>query len=1452
MWTTQTLTQWGRRSALMASAGAALYSSIAWGATTLGTSPETMPPLGVIQAGKPMVMLVASRDHKLFYEAYNDASDIDGDGTLDTRFNPGITYLGLYEPALCYTYNGSGNTGLFSPSGVAGAQNKCPGSWSGNWLNYMTTSRIDALRRVLYGGYREVDSTTQTILRRSYIPQDAHSWGKEYHESHGYKISDYTTLTQPTSSSHRHFFGSLTANRTQSCATLNSCSDLPPLLRVRTNVKDKRIWEWASKERPVLDTTLTGEVAFPSGTGAEQNFTVRVLSCTSTYNTGCKKYPNGQYKPTGVLHDYGETDAMLFGLITGSYDKHMSGGRLRKVVSAFSEEVSPSTGQFTASAQIVNTFNKLRIRGFNQSSSSSEYWKSNPYADSAKAATEGQLVDWGNPMGEMLYEAIRYFGGRKAATSAFSSGTTHDSAVGLTSATWDDPYSNTSAAKAPWCARASLLTISDVNVSYDSDSVPGSAFNMGFSGDAGEKLNAQTYADKIGTAEGIDGRTYFIGQNTASNGSYDAAPTAKTVAKLGAIRGLAPEEPTKQGSYYSAAVAHYARTNDLHAEAEGKQTADTYVVALSSPLPKIEAVLSGGKKITVVPFAKSVGGSGISATKGNYQPTNQIVDFYVESIANSGALDKNDSINGGRYSATFLINYEDVEQGGDHDMDAIARYKIEATSDNKLQITVTPTYQAGGIQQNMGYVVSGSTADGVYLVARDETGSPGYFLNVPANQTAGYCNPDTSKSGCNSLPAVGAASIPTFTFSPASTGAAAELLKDPLWYAAKWGGFTDRNGNNTPDDIKEWGTTVKGVDTPNNYFLVQNPARLRESLSKAFNTIYESNAAAGNVTANGQSYGDGTSVFQSTFNSGTWTGDLSAYSVSATGVSTTAKWKASQKLPANPNSRRILAIGNNGAAFSFTYAAMSTVDRELFDSNDGATDAAEQQKIINYLRGNRGDEVINGGTLRSRSEKKDSTSTSPVLGDFVHSSPYYSKEPDTVFVGSNSGMLHAFNAKTGEEHFAFVPRAAMLNMKDQAYTNYVHRYGVDGEIVVSDKARTGNSNYLVGFLGQGGKGLYVLDVTTPASFGASHYKWSNHGTTDADLGYLLGRPTIAKAKNGTNIVLFGNGYNSTNQRAVLYVYKLETGELLAKLDTKVGSSSDPNGLATPGVTYAADGSVEHVYAGDMKGNVWKFDLSNTDVSQWAFSFQSGSTPLPLFTATDSGGQAQPITAQITVTVNDAKTDPNYGKRFLFFGTGSYMGVGDPANTNTQSLYALIDNNARITSKSLLTRRAVEAAGIVEGRTVRTFSTAASNDMSGKSGWYLDWLNPSSGAGEGERVVSSARIFKTITSVLLVSSIIPVDDPCVPGGRGHLNALSPFSGTVAGDIFNIDGKSTTRDQLGTTDIGSIDLGIGLPSEFLLIGEYLVGGGSEAKIGAVKVNLPATGGYRGRISWREIVR
>jgi type IV pilus assembly protein PilY1 len=1473
-------------------------------------------PLAATLNAKPMTMLIAGRDHRLFYEAYNDASDVNGDGVLDLRFKPSIEYYGLFDTDVCYAYTtgSTRNDDYFRPVSSVSTDGlrRCTGAWSGNWLNYMTTSRIDALRKVLYGGHRDVDADGNTILRRAYIPQDAHSWGKEYHSvaTDGYNIADYTPLALPTSSQRRHFFGNLTATNGINCSTLSNCSSLPPLLRIRENVLDRRIWEWASKERPVLDTSLsTG--SFESGTAYDaRNFTVRAQVCVApNFLKDCKLYTNGNYKPIGLLHEYGESEAMLFGLITGSYDRHMTGGRLRKTVSSFANEINLNSGRFNtgANAPIVTTFNNLRIRGFNQTTSSNEYAFGSPYRDSARRPTEGQFVDWGNPIGEMMYEGLRYFAGAGAAEPAFDNANERiiDGQVDLSSATWDDPFSSTSAARAPYCARPNFLIVSNINPSFDSDAVPGAApaFSSGIlSALPGNLtgLNVRTVADAITGIENrvvessITGRPFFIGQ---VGGTADDAPTPKTLNNgLRNVRGLAPDEPSKQGSFYSASIAYWAKTNNIRPDLTSTTgtvnvNIDSYVVALSSPLPNLQIPV-GGRTVSLVPFAKSIGGEGISRTKGDYQPTNQIVDFYLEEYTPSTLA------NGNGFRAVFQINFEDVEQGGDHDMDAIAKYTIEVVN-GELLVTVVPTYEAGGIQQNMGFVISGvvdsggTVRDGVYLVARDEGSSGAYFLNVPPGRWAGYCDVASPPADCAQLPAWRnpgtSLAAQAFRFRPNATGAgAASLLKDPLWYVAKYGGYVKQDDTTStgvgPTTQAEWDAspataTKTGDGVPDNYFLVQNPLNLRASLRRALESITNNSASGGNIIANSTRLDSDTYVFQATFNNNRWGGNLLAYRANSSGVSAVPDWNAADRLPKDSNALRKIFYwsDNNGAnkGDEFLWNNLSNAEKALFGPND-----AVRQSVVNYIRGSGANEFTRGGNLRDRS-------ATTVLGDIAHSSPAFSKDSEVVFVGSNGGMLHAFATKPlvaggnsippGTELFAYIPSAVLPRLKNLAAVGYdvAHEYFVDGDVAVS--AKISNRNYLVATLGRGGKGLFGLDVTDPYNFSSNDVKWEyfeNNSSAnsalvpDPDLGFMLGRPIIGTAEDGTPIAIVGNGYNSTNESAALYVFNLTTGQRIRKLvvpTVTVGS----NGLATPGVFDANNnGRIDTVYGGDLFGQVWRFDLSSTNAASWSVS----NGGLPIFTARSPSGARQPITAPLSVAINSVSVDPNFNKRFVFFGTGSYFQSGDPASTQVQTFYSIVDDSATphdqssvVATRAPLAQRVMTATEVFSAlrdpskpqsttnplisRTVRRLDAASAGDMNGKLGCYVDLPQT------GERVVTRANLFRLAEPTLLFSSILPeTQDQCVPGGTGLLNAINPFTcGRLAKPFFDLnDSGSFTDDTLsGGAYASSVQLNVGMPGEAVIIGNRLVVGGSAGRVADIRVNTGITP-LRGRLSWREIVR
>lgn len=1371
-------------------------------------------PLFATQSAPPLTLMTMGRDHKLYYEAYNDASDLNGDGILDTNYKPDtINYYGYFGSNICYIYN-SGNS-RFEPSSTT-VDKKCSGNseWSGDFLNYLTTSRIDALRKVFYGGTRFVDTGSETVLERSYIPQDAHSWGKEYTDiaTSGFDIREYSPLNLPVAG-HRHLFANTTLSSTNN----------PPVLRV-LNDTDFRVWEWLSKERPVAGSTcINGSTNCEQGSSRFADYVVRVRVCVSgLLEANCQAYPNGNSKPVGLLQSYGENDSMYFGLLTGSYEKNTSGGVLRKNVGSITDEINANDGTYTSTVGVIASMDRLRIANFRYGSG--DYAPGWPGAwITTRPMNEGEITDWGNPVAEMMYEGMRYFAGKSAPTPAFSISNSgnDDARLGLPLPNWIDPYGASSGFSS--CAKPFQIVIADINPSYDSDQLPGSFFDS-FSGDI-SGLDVSALADTITNNEpGVIGN-HFIGQVGAVS---DGAPTSKMVTTLSNVRGLAPEEPTKQGSYYSASVAYHGTINDI-SSADGDQKIDTFSVALASPLPNIEIPVAGST-ITLVPFAKSVGGClGITPAAGGFQPTNTIVDFYVETLTPT--------------YGKFRINFEDVEQGADHDMDAIAEYEYTVNGNGTVTINMAATYASGCIVQHLGYIISGTTANGTYLEIRDadtNAGSdPDYFLDTP--NIAGVALPLTASR----------------TFTPGgAAGAGTTFLKDPLWYAAKWGGFQEdsANANNLPDLASEWDTDGNG--DPDNYFLVTNALDLSTQLANAFNEIIARSGVSASSAAltSGQINSD-TNLIRSTFNTGSWTGDLKSYAINndptagAIGeIASTPTWSAEAQLSSSP--RKFFTHNGNtgpGGGLDFTKAGITATQKSLLDKNASGNYDGFGNERVDFLRG-----ATNITGFRNRVDENGNTH---ILGDMVNSSPVYvsnprarypdnwngsSAEPEDsvpysaffntfvtsprvpmVYVGGNDGMLHGFNAETsgssmGQELLAYIPNEVFPRLSALTSPTYSHKFYVDGSPTVADAFFGGSwKTVLVGGLNRGGQAIYALDVTNPESMDKTKVLWEfsdkNDTDTDADMQYALGytysKPSIVRLHNGKWAAVFGNGYNnteadgyaSTSGDAVLYIVDIADGSVIRKINTKAGTAANPNGLATvTPVDTDGDFITDYVYAGDLLGNMWKFDLTDTTAGNWGVAYGTATAPVPLFVAKDSGGTRQPITAKA-----DVGFASNGADLMVYFGTGKYLEGTDNTTTGAQSqaFYGVIDEGSAIvgTPASTLLEQVVET--FVNTSCTNLDGTAGACDIrvttnntmsGGDRGWYMKLPDP------GERVIYRPIL---LGGTVLFVTLVPSGDECDPGGSGWFMQVNAFDGSRLDESpfdLNGDGIFDNSDQVSYDD------------------------------------------------------
>ncbi len=727
------------------------------------------------------------------------------------------------------------------------------------------------------------------------------------------------------------------------------------------------------------------------------------------------------------------------------------------------------------------------------------------------------------------------------------------------------------------------------------------------------------------------------------------------------------------------------------------------------------------------------------------------------------------------------------------------------------------------------------------------------------------------------------------------------------------GNLSDSNGNGWPDpaltESGNWGDPFcsncpekiddlwhAAYNSRGAFISAKTPAAVASSLEAALQNIEGRTKSASSAAASTGHLRSDTLLFQAQFVAADWHGKLLAFNVDTTdgSVIVPANADASQRLPA-PNSRTILTTDPDAAAavpFSWgSLTAGGTLQTHLNKNAIGTTDGLGEQRL-DYLRGDAANEDDSSG-FRERPASK--------LGDIINSAPVYvgiphfrypdnwgTSEPEScsgcgysafklakstrtpiIYVGANDGMVHGFKGDGTTdllvEKLAYVPSPVYKNLSKLTDPGYSHRYYVDGSPTYGDAFFGGAwHSVLVGGMNHGGQGIYALDITTPSSFSesgtgpADTVLWEFTDADDADLGYTYSQPAIVRMQNGVWAAVFGNGYNnteadgnaSTTGHAVLYIVDIEDGSLIKKIDTGVGSPADPNGLATPAVVdINGDHRADYIYAGDLQGNLWKFDVSSTNTSGWVVAFKQGSNPKPLFTAKDASNNPQPITSR-----------PEVGHGFfsfdvmIYFGTGSYLGGPDVADTSTQSFYGVADTDTQITSRAGMLEQTVTFQGTDPGFPDDKLRTVSDHALTKThTGWYIDLPDT------GERVASNPLL---VDGRVIFVTIVPDAGVCTSGGYSWLMEVDAQNGGTLSDPpfdLNDDGLFTLADMIDTDSDGDGDTspagirpGEGIsPAPVRLMDfdkEHKYMPSSSGSLDHVVEN-PGEG-YIGRQSWRQI--
>lgn len=1324
----------------------------------VGLAVMTLTSLVVVgQSGPPSIPAINLPNEPLFGISANDkpamalALSVEfptlGAQYLDADYKSTNEYLGYYDAQACYTYNNTPTEKLSTDpkysdykrfdrtSTVADPKDrKCTGeTFSGNFLNWASSSAIDMLRLALSGGDRYIDENNLTILQRAVLPNGDPScfwnssnfpakqlakdgggtgayWGAvpaSMKSSAGNnsiwvantlnRIYFGTSQTGGCGDTGAYTLGSASANAmgpvtgstnnrpsgTTECASENGSCVLPAgeVREVWYGAKSDSTNKW--KVAPARGTVQCTNAVFgdpwsgvakkcyytknysgdwtpPSSTGLNSDgfFFSRVQVCKANSNVLddvrdyglCKKYPNGNYKPTGVIQKYADQIRLAaFGYLmdqTASYD---SGGRYGGVLRAPMKYVGQKKFDIYGTEE-VGANPKAEWDG------NTGIFNKNPESDATfgisgvinylnqfgRTGTLGKYKKY-DPVGELYYQALRYMQGLPPTPDAISnlgtlqtSNALYDGYPVYTDWTDIDPYGGGRSKDDNYaCLKSNILVIGDIHT-HDGNwrnVTPDAAKNV---------PNFKTFHTQV--------RTY----ESSSNSNSSSPSSSQTSQIMG--------------------YAYWAHANDIR------------------------------------------------GTGWTDQPEKQRPGLRVK---------------------TFVF---DVNEYGES--------TSLATRSKSNQLFMAAKY--GGFEND-----------------------PSNLGSNPYNDLSGTPNPHKDNKG---------------------------------------------NVNN-----RVWQRDDGDAST---YYLQSDARKVLAAFDEIFNRSSSKAHSIAKPGANSTTIKVGSTplIYQGGFDTSDWSGDVEAKGISMSlatdgtpSYSYTLRWSAAEKLAAltAPATSRNIVIGTSSGAVDFS--SSSTFDFVTTDE-------------IKYLRG---DKSLEGTTIDGNITWRKRTT---LLGDVVNSGVVYSGAPSrqisepgykdfyednknrtpAVFVGANDGMLHAFNANTGDELFAYIPKTMSSKLSALTRSTFVgnHQNYVDGLITVSE-AKVGSAGtkadwktVLVAANGSGARGVFALDVTNPSTFAASNAMWEFTSADDKDMGYVIGQPQILKMRTSAtaktykwfavvasgvnNYINDGAGNYSTTGAPALFILALDKpastawseGSNYYKISLPVNatvSAAKPTGVANFLPLLDGYGTVREIFVGDYHGNIWNLQFNIRGLTTWRATSDWTSSKLspfvkseiayPLYVAKDAAGNRQVIHEAPVVlsgpVVNDRETF------FVFAGTGKLLEVADKSSSASHSIYAVHDNGTTTTDDNttpvVIKGRARLQAGTVN-TTTKTVTVGSftwgrpteDGDMTQRAGWYADLPTT------GERVVG-------IIQILGRKAIFNTQIPTTAGASGGCAAGASTTNTYVVDI-----------------------------------------------------------------------
>jgi type IV pilus assembly protein PilY1 len=632
-------------------------------------------------------------------------------------------------------------------------------------------------------------------------------------------------------------------------------------------------------------------------------------------------------------------------------------------------------------------------------------------------------------------------------------------------------------------------------------------------------------------------------------------------------------------------------------------------------------------------------------------------------------------------------------------------------------------------------------------------------------------------------------------------------------------------------------TSMAVAGGSNTYYSAQSVTQLNSAMQQILATILAETAATSASSVNSTGINTKSVAYQGKFTTSDtyqdWTGNLLAFPINPTTgqintTLTSALWAAQAQLDAQSwDTGRLIATWNPVTSAGTAFRWDSSNPNLGIGSGTALGGALETfapdtsgSDVLQFLRGSNAQEQRNGGQFRNRTHKlADIVDSAPLyIGGpggpwqqasyFAFEAMYANRQP-MIYIGANDGMLHAFNATTGNETFAYVPNGVWSDLikLTNPYYNEQHWFFVDGSPNAADVQFADNSwhTVLLGSESAGGSSIFALDVTNPTNFTneasvASEVLWE---FTDGNMGLSYSAPIAVYTAAGF-AVIFGNGYNSPTGQPYLYVLSPQTGAIISKINLcgavpSACNASLPNGLSsvtsmnTSGLLSTPSNVL---YAGDLQGNLWRVNISNVNPALWTVSV--------LFQARDSLGNPQPITVPPAVTLNPLA--PQLAGTMVYFGTGQFLSIADLSNTKVQTIYGIFDSGGAPATPLLRSSLVQQTMTNVTGTTTGG-ATVALRELSGntvalpsKHGWYADLSLAS-----GERDVTAPALFN---GTLQVVTYQPNPNPCTSGGNSWYMVFNYATGgatTVPQFDWNGNTSVTNADLVAGQTVAGISLG-----------------------------------------------